>query len=374
MSNYYEQWKTLSERINSEVPIEDVLALHGINPVSRGKYRLREDDDTPSASVFKAKNQIHDFGDNNSFNCCSFTAWFNDISYKEATAKLAESFGYEIPEHGKTETTDKLSNREWSMLDIQGDAASKNMVFFPEKYGHERTRLYAEKFRVPMSELKETDMATYERIVRSKGVAHVMELKNAYYAALYNEYLLQKTVGNDLASIDTSQNKQFFEDAKALSFAENVLMKAINGTSINYKPGQYNVERDFRKVINGDIQFEIGPRSQFDIQKAAYYDKAKPFYCLVSLDEYYKLLENGLENIQYAAKQKGSTVSLSFVSTDSSRVNFLVRALRGKERNIVEGLEEQPHLEGEQTEDMVLSSDDNAHLDKLPPKECLDIN
>ena len=50
--------------INTVIPIEDVLAYHGIEFNGKGWYRIRPEDDTPSAHIDKAKigNAIHDFG------------------------------------------------------------------------------------------------------------------------------------------------------------------------------------------------------------------------------------------------------------------------------------------------------------------------
>ena len=50
--------------INTVIPIEDVLAYHGIESNGKGWYRIRPEDDTPSAHIDKAKigNAIHDFG------------------------------------------------------------------------------------------------------------------------------------------------------------------------------------------------------------------------------------------------------------------------------------------------------------------------
>ena len=50
--------------INTVIPIEDVLAFHGIQPNSKGWYRIRPEDDTPAAHIDKARigNAIHDFG------------------------------------------------------------------------------------------------------------------------------------------------------------------------------------------------------------------------------------------------------------------------------------------------------------------------
>ncbi len=335
MADFYEQWKNLSERINREVPIEEVLALYDIRPVSKGKYRLREDDDNPSASIFKAKNQIHDFGDNNSFSCCSFVAWYTGVSYKEATAHLAAVFGFEIPVQGKTEKSDKLSDWEWSKINIYGDMASKNMDFNPEKYGVERTAVYAERYRIPMDQLKTDDPYMYERIIRSRAISHVVGMRNDYFSSLYASYIMAKNVGvEESAIVDVLANKkELIDTTLELSQAEYALIKAIRDTSIKYRSYKYDVESDLHKVIDGKISFEIGPESHYDIKCAAHRDKAKVFYCLVSLDEYNKLLENGLEDIHFAAYQKGNEVNICFSSNDSGRVNYLVKALRGKEQD-----------------------------------------
>lgn len=361
----------------NEIPIEDVLAFHGIYPNAKGWYSIRPEDDTPSAHIDQKRrfgNTIHDFGetgaDSNTFSPITLTMYLRGLdanvreNWTEAARILGEAFGVEpkySEKDGKQVDRDTLSDWEWKKLDIHPDMASKNMTFDPERYGHERTRVYADNYRMSMNELRErsktdsSDKGVYERILRSKGVAYVLELKNAYYARLHNHSTLQLPDVENMAEVVAS-DVEFQEEAKALTAAEDVLMKAIKGTSIKYKPNRkpYDVLEDYYRVANGEVGFEIGKVSQYDIHAAAYQDKVKVFECLVSRDEYYKLMLNGLDNIQYAAKQKGDKIKISFMSTDSGRVNYLVRALRGIERDVTENHDRNRAIEEEITEDVVI--------------------
>ncbi len=382
------------------IPIEDVLAFHGIHPNAKGWYSIRPEDDTPSAHIDQKRrfgNTIHDFGESNTFNPIQLTMYVLGLdsnlreSWTEAARILGEAFGVEPKYAGKDGQPidrDKLSDWEWKKIGIQPDMASKNMSFDPERYGHERTRIYAESYRMPMNELREkgktnpSDKAVYERILRSCGVPYVFELKNAYFAHLHSRHAVlaeMPDVGNVAEII--AMDAEFGEMAKELTDAEDVLMRAAKGTGVKYKPNRkpYNVMEDYHKVINGEVGFEIGQATQYDIQREAYLGKVKVFDCLVSQSEYSRLVANGLDNIRYSAKQKGDMIKLSFLSTDGGKVNYLVRALRGIERDVTEGHDRKNGLtdvvlEDAVLEDVVLSAHDGAASEKTEKKEDLSIH
>lgn len=368
------------EEINERVPIEDVLALHGIYPNSKGWYSLRSEDDTPSAHIDKNKrygNTIHDFGVSNTFNPISLTMFLRDVDAYEASQILGETFGLTPISKNKT-TSDVVSDWEWCKIGVQPDMASKNMDFFPEKYGEERTRTYAEKYRMSVNELRKEDSSVYERVVRSRAIPYVLDLKNSYYRALYSWNNLNKALNIESKIEDLIKNEEISELAKDLSLAEEILKKAIKRTSITFKTGVYNVKSDFYKVVEGKISFEIGKDSHYDIKCAAFQDKVKPYYCLVSLDDYNKLVENGLENMRFSAFQKGEEVNLVFLPTDSNRFLFLLKSLRGKEFNVnkdnvvVQDLSKEA-LENVE-EDVVVSTSKQDGAKEKDNKEPISIN
>lgn len=369
MADYLDELKDLSRKINAEVPIESVLELVGIFPNSHGKYRLREEDDTPSASIYKAKNFIKDFGDNNTLNCCGLVAWRKNLSYKDATLFLAKEFGYKMPEFNKNDNYDntRVTDWEWKELLIYPDMASKNMLFFPDKWGHEKTREYAEKYRMPMSELKDVDKNMYEKIVNSKGKSRVLELRNDYFCKLYNWYNIRKELNIKFNLDDLKNDNDILDIFKELTNAERILEKAIIGTTLKFEPGKYNVVNDYYKVVNGEVPVEIGQENTTVIQRKANKRKAKVFSTEpLTLDEYYQLLRNGLDTLDHSALRKGDKVVVSFVSTDSSKVNYLVQAMFGKEKNIVEILAESAlDFEKRNQEDKVIVSEDDKIMEVI---------
>ena len=365
----------------NQIPIEQVLELHGIYPNAKGWYSIRPEDDTPSASIDPKRrygNTIHDFGEtgaaSNTFTPITLTMYLRGLdpnvraNWAEAARILGEAFGVK-PLHtdksGKPINRDYVSDWDWKKIGIYADMASKNMTFDPERYGHDRTRSYAEKYRISMNELRErsktdsADKSVYERIVRSHGIEYVLELKNSYFSRLYNRSLLNLPDVEDVGAF-LAEDAELVNEAKELSDAEAILMKALKGTSIKYKPNArpYNVYEDYHRVVNGDVGFEIGEMTQHDIQVAAFEDKVKVFDCLVTRPDYFRLVSNGLDNIRFSAKQKGDKVKLSFLSTDSGRVNYLVKALRGIERDVAEGHDLSRGLSQEVTEDEIVQTAD----------------
>ena len=382
------------------IPIEDVLAFLGILPNAKGWYSIRPEDDTPSAHIDERRrygNTIHDFGDSNTFNPMQLTMYVYGLdstlneSWTEAARILGEGFGVApmfSDKDGQPYDRDKLSDWDWKKIGIQPDMASKNMTFDPEKYGHKRTRAYAESYRMPMNELREksktspADKGVYERILRSCGVAYVFELKNEYFSRLYSRHaVLSQMPDIDNVADIIAQDAEFIEMAKELTAAEDVLMRAIKGTGVKYKPNRkpYSVKEDYHTVVSGEVGFEIGELTQYDIQREAHLGKVKVFDCLVSQSDYSRLVANGLDNVHHAAKQKGDMVRLSFLSADAGRVNYLVRALRGIERDVTEGHDRSNGLadvvlEDEVLEDVVVPSADVGAVEKEGTTEGLTIH
>lgn len=346
------------DTINEMVPIEAVLEMHGIYPV-RGKYRLREDDDHASASVHPNKkygNIVHDFGSGNNFNPLSLTMYLQGVDREEASRILGEAFGIPPKFSSKeaAEELSKISDLDWKMLGIHPDMVSKNIDFSPEKYGIQRTMRYAERYKISMSELREiavdkrNDPSTdddfirrYESILRDRAVPYVYEQKYEYLRRMNDDYRLAIAVNPNYSpqKIFEANRSDYEELAKKVSGIELVLKKVIDGTDVKFFFRTYNPEKDFSKVINGEISFEIGFTSLFDVSYRAYQNGAKVFSCVVSLTDYYKLLDNGLSELPVAAKQKGESVNMSFMSTDAGKVNYLVKALRGKETMLAHNLD-----------------------------------
>ncbi len=340
MANYYD-----FKVINNNVPIEDVLALHGIQPNSKGWYSIRSEDDTPSAHIDKAKigNAIHDFGGGvylngevcNTLNPISLTMFLNGVDAVKASQILGEAFGIR-PKEGNNRDSDKLNVKEWEEIGIQPDMASKNMDFYPEKFGVEKTRLYAEKFRMPMDKLKIENIRMYEKIIRSRAIPYLIDCRNDYYRGMNKEISLAKAVNSsyDINKVLKDNLSEFEVLAGRLNRKENILSKAIKGTSVKFKSKAHSAEVDFMKIYNGDIAFEIGDRRYTDIKEEAFLNNTSICYSGVSLNEYYILQNNGLSQFPVAAFQKGEDVKLVFLASDASKFNYLIKAMRTREVNI----------------------------------------
>ena len=327
--------------INTVIPIEDVLSFFGIEPNAKGWYRLRPEDDTPSAHIDKAKigNAIHDFGAGvfvgdrvcNTLNPISLTMYLRNVDAVEASRILGQAFGIQ-PISKSHKEDDGLSDWEWRELGIQPDMASKNMDFYPEKYGVEKTQLYAEKYRMSMEKLRTDDIKMYVKILRSRAIPHLFNLRNEYYREMYSRFSLAKAVDSsyDVNKVLDDNMTEFSTLAKNLNQVENILYKAIKDTTIRFKTKVHNAAVDFSNIINGDLAFEIGDCHYTDIKEEAFKSKTTVCYSDVSLGEYHTLLNNGLDLFRVAAFQKGDIVKLAFLSSDASRFNYLIKALRGK--------------------------------------------
>lgn len=331
--------------INAVIPIEDVLAYHGIESNGKGWYRIRPEDDTPSAHIDKDKigNAIHDFGGGvvvgdrvkNTLNPISLTMYLNNCDAVRASQILGDAFGIQ-PKTNDYKETKGLSDLEWIELGIQPDMASKNIDFYPEKYGAEKTTLYAEKYRIPMEKLRTEDIKMYVKILRTRAIPHLFNLRNEYYREMYNQFSLAKAVDSsyDVNKVLNDNLTEFSSLAKSLNRIENILYKAIKDTTINFKFKAHDAAADFLKIVSGDLAFEIGDCCYIDIKDEAFKRKVNVCYSDVSLSEYHTLLNNGLDLFRVAAFQKGDNVKLAFLSSDATKFNYLIKALRNKEIDI----------------------------------------
>ena len=355
--------------INEVVPIEEVLAMHGIYP-ERGKVRLRENDDHPSAHVYTKTNTVHDFGYHNTFNPLSLTMYLRGCDVQEASRILGEAFHVPPKYTGQDmeENANRMMDYDWRQLGIHADLVTKNIDLDLEKYGIARTAKFSERFRMSMSELRDRvmglgekqqsgngqaekagtvpaddwDRQWYERIMRRKAVPFVHEKRDEYFKTMYDDYHLAMAVADSYSMDDVFRlNKEKYEKmAQDLARTEGVLRKALDGTNVKFVFRSYYPANDFARVVNGEISFEIGSHTQAEVSDVAYRDKTKVFYCAVREHEYYQLCSNGMDEIMVAARQKGDQVSLAFSSVDAAKVNYLIKALRGKEVVLAESLGE----------------------------------
>lgn len=340
--------------INETVPIEDVLAFHGIYP-ERGKYRLRDDDDTPSASIHPQKkygNIVHDFGYGNSFSPLSLTMFLQGVDVKEAARILGEAFHVPPKWTDKDEyDPGKISDYDWKAIGIHPDMASKNIDFDIERYGVAATARLSERFRMSMSELRDMvryrkdtpevdamDVRRYEGILRNRALPYVYEQRDLYYRRMHDDLSTARAVNPDveLDVVYSRNSADYSEMAKRLTKVENVLKRVLDGTSVKFYDRRYRADKDFEAVAKGEVAFEIGDNTRWQVNDFAYKNKCKLFETTVSVADYYRLCANGLDTLMTAARQKGDLVKVYFSSGDSEKVNYLIRALRGKESSLAD--------------------------------------
>ena len=341
--------------INETVPIESVLDLLGIEKI-QGKYRLRPEDDHASASIHpqrKYGNTIHDFGDGNNFTPLSLTMYWKGLDRIEASRYLGEAFG--VPPKYTDETLDeninKMADYEWRAIGLYPDMASKNMDLNPMVDGLHSTRQRSRRYGMSMSELRDKanelresgadvddDVKTYEQILRARAVPFVFEMRYEYFREMYDDFQLAKAINSDweLDKMFAVHQDSYKKLADQLTKVEFTLRKVLEGTKVSYPFRRYRPDVDFLKVINGELAFEIGRYSRFDVSQAAYREYSQVFDTVVSLGDYYRLSRNGLEDVMHGAMQQGDKVRIYFKATDAGKVTYLTRALRGKERNLAE--------------------------------------
>lgn len=114
-------WKAFHDKINEEVPIEEVLGLVGVSlpPDTRGKgFKVKcpfHRDTDPSMHVYLETNSVHCFGScSRSWNVIGLYADANKLDYTKAADELGERYGISpngVQEFGELRRVRKIQER-----------------------------------------------------------------------------------------------------------------------------------------------------------------------------------------------------------------------------------------------------------------------
>lgn len=273
---------------------------------------------TPSCKLYETTNTWCDFGDGNrGGDTIAFVAAIQGVSNQVAAGILATTFGIspidmETKRGAKTEVY--LTYRQWEKIGIAGELATMNFNFDIDKYGVERTQAFSEKYRMTVNQLKEHHPKVYENMLRFRAIPYVYDRKQDYYRTLWASDLLHKSLGMDLAA---KQNfvGEFGLMAAGMNDMEDIVKLAVKGTTIRYKPTEYDVGLDIQKIRSGEISFEIGTVRYFDLKGISKTSGTPLVYREVSVNQY---TENQLKlnALEHAAFVKGDRVNIAVKAND----------------------------------------------------------
>lgn len=311
-----------------EIPITDVLSdLYGIEVQKNGRTRAYcaiRDEKTPSCCLYLDTNSFCDYGDaNRGGNVINLVQYLSNCEFKDAIQMLAERYGI-APE--KTGQRILPTNAQYAKIGIQADMVSKNFSFDIERFGLEKTREFAERYRMTVQELAESEPKTYHNMLKNVAVPQVVECRNIYYRNLYTSYLLCSSFGADLTD---SMVQELTSELDELQKTEEIMQRAITDKSLlNFTPKQYNVKKDLNDILNGKIEFEVGNLNYMDLKKESTKQNKNLIYKKVKYSEWTHA--NSDFGFPYAAYVNGAKQEVNIITQADNRLKLEDLFSKGK--------------------------------------------
>lgn len=324
------------KQILKEIPIADVAEALGIQVVRRNgsAWCKIRDEKTPSCKLYETTNSFCDFGSMAAGDTIRFVAEITKTDDARAIGTLAELFNIQ-PKNAVDKRTFGLSNSQFAKIGIAGEMATMNMDIDLEKMDIDEARKLTEPYRITMNELRKQHPERYVEIMRTRAIPYIYSERQKYYSSIWAQDMLSKELKVDL-KLSPGTNGEFRLKATELNNKEKIMLSALKGTDIGYKPRKYDFEADIDKIRAGKIQFEIGnvrynalKRSETALQNSLDYKS-------VSVERFL-LSKPWLEKIDYAAFVKGDSVNLAFRKSDSRVIEEAIKTQeqdKDKQKNI----------------------------------------
>lgn len=318
-----------------KISIIDVLSDYGIEYKKKGsKYwcSLRNER-TPSCRIDLEKNLWCDFGDGDrGGSVIELVQTLENTDWKTAMETLAGQYGI-LPEN--IVATAFPSEREFKMIGIQADRATKNFDFDIEKYGETRTAEFSQKYAISVAELEKQYPVVYHNMLRSRAIPYLAQERNSYYDDIYVEYNFCRAVG--LTGLSDEARKELNATAKGLFKKERILTKAITKPELlKYTSKKYNVNDDLNKILLGTLQIEVGKQSYADIKRDAKASDKRLYYKEVPYEQW-KTQEDVLSScdFNYAAfiNVKNESVNVITFSENEQDIKQIFSVKKKERKN-----------------------------------------
>lgn len=309
------------------IPIEEVCGAWGLDVKEKGGSlwcNLRNEK-TASCKLYKGTNTFCDFGDaNKGGNVINLVSMLEGCSNQKAIEKLAETFGIEALNKVSLNHGFSLTNRQYSMINIEADLATKNFAFKLEQFGVERTSNFAEKYSMTIQELKKSYPNVYVNVVKQRAIPYVYEQRNEYYQKCFDYLHYGDGIENQLPDIMVLNQsfketllKEVQEKCKNVQQLQRLIVQAIDGCKgITYKPVHLDVSADLMGIKNGNISFEIGVIRYVELKQRANEGKESLAYTKMGYEDYKKC--KVLSLIYHSAFYAGGEVNVASFAKDNT--------------------------------------------------------
>lgn len=315
------------EKLKS-IPIAEVAQAYGIEVKPSGTdfwCKLR-DERTPSCKLYTKTNSFCDFGNTNyGGDTIQLTAFLHSCSRADAIEILANTFGI-APENQATYNRFP-SDRQLAKIGIQGDRATKNFDFHPDKYGDSVAMKISEKYAMTVERLSEQYPDVYHQMLRAKAVPYVHSLRQMYLAELRQLYEFSVSLG-----LNFQTNSELFDEARELmrdaQTSEHILHNAIHDfQKVPFQENQYALDKDYAAIAKGRMSVELVGYESLDYRDLKTLLKAgnrSIAYSKLPCDKFYALSEKLQEITAVSAFAKGDTVTLAYDSTYADQIEDLI--------------------------------------------------
>lgn len=292
------------------ISILDVCRMLGIKVIEKGgSYWCKiRDERTASCKLYtdRIPNTFYDYGgDHIHGDVINLTMHVCNLSWKDALCKLGRDFGIANTAGNDVHHSTDLSNLEYTKIGLYGDKATKNFVFNFDRMPLDRIRAVSETYNVPMNELRKTYPKIYERLLRSKAIPFIRDMRNEYYVDVLNTYMMLRDMGREGDGFrNIRMIKEKFDNLiDSLQLSEQLLIKAAKGTSLEVLPvGKYDPSADIEKILSGQIKPSIGKYGYRDMNALAKESGCRLKYQSVDIE---KFTTEPFEDFNYSAFIRG---------------------------------------------------------------------
>lgn len=316
------------------IPILDVCRHFGVHVDFKGrepKCSIRSNDKTPSTVLHTEangrfeKNTYHDFGTNETgdnialacrlmgLNQSNKEDWYNAMDYLANTFQIS-------PEDKSKPVSGELSDREYQLLGLYGDRATKNFRFDPERQSTEQMAKISQEYSMPLNELKKVHPHTFERLLKTIAIPKLHQERNDYYMYVWDTRRFLRAVMGENA--DITNMKEFEERVKELSTMEHLLTRAMIGTRLT-PPVKFDYDPNtvLARIDSGDLEPDFGSRTRNQMKRLAEIGQTNVKYRALDLSAVYYRGDELFRDIPYSAfmNNKGQAV-VRYLEKDEDRL------------------------------------------------------
>lgn len=302
------------------ISIVDVASAYGANPEKKGNdywCRIRDSDKTPSCKLYTKTNTFYDFGIGEGGDTIKLSAYFNNCSYQDGAIYLAEMFGIQSIK-GQEKITFP-SDRQFLMIGIYPDIATKNFDFDLDNFSLEVAEKISEKYHMSMRSLYEQYPNVYHNVLKTKAVPYVAEMQKYYYTSIVDEIAFTSIFGGDPNySKEIIENHERFEKLRKLNsnliMAEKALDLAVQDKNqIYFHRRSYNLVKDYNDFLFGKKTIEYDGENYKMLKKVLAANGKSIAYINGIPYEKYVTVSEKLSNITpFSAFYKGGKMNIAF--------------------------------------------------------------